>query len=987
MQVRSSTRRRTVVSLQQAAFKRTSFKYVDPEKKSARDKRMAKPPSSSGGGTIRPRVPIPGVPPQPLPLPKTPTDTPSHTPTVPGGTPKKNTPHSMLRKGKLTFPLNGRTQRIPRGPPAPLTVPAPLPVPAPGPAPVPLPVPAPLLVPAPPPVPVPSLAPAPAPVSTPLRFTDGKTAVQKEMETMEKALKLVSHFSDDGRLKPEHHLKNFEVAMKAAGIADYEGLVKAFSLTLRGEAVDFIDDMEIEGYTTWPELRAQFLERYKGDQNDLAIFRKLGQVRQKSSEETVNYNHRFKQEMRWLAPREQESQTVIGHYLQGLREEIRSPLTLQMRGQELAITDLFPEAVSIQKALDLGRSVTSSDRTRSPRRTRFEDEDENAELRRRLAALETSLRKGKSPESDDTNYCGSCGGAGHDNTQCPDFCMICEVDTHGTPSCRVGKKSVRPSKAVTPEGKNKSTTVPPNPNPYCHFCHKYGHTFHQGCPEHAAKFGKDGGNKQQGRGPQVNMAGVVTRRGRGRPWKTVETRGSVWEDRRKELQDFTEVVRQQQALEDPPPNSPASGDTLPLPAVTEQSAATSRPPVTTAELRYHQTLEIVRDKVTQAEISLSLDELFVLAPTCKKFIMNHMAIDAEPPPLPIPMVNLAEAHLDYDPRSPIVDVLVGKHLVRNVLIDGGSGLNLMGSQLMHQLGYSKLQPAPFWIGMANGGSNQTSSGSATAKVRIKEHDRGVECAKTYVPRSIRGLDYINGITDEEEASWLADHPHIIPVAEADVTQLPRVLKLKRTKKKPPQVDPADQAAPSATKVDPPWLRTIDEPVQLCETPAKEAVRNKEVVKYTIPEEEQSKIVNLGTAEAPKTVRINARLDDTEFERALIRILEEYKDVFAWEYADMKGILAEIAEHCIDLVPGSRPSRSQRYRMNPNYAKRVKEDLDKLLKAKFIYPVETPAWLSSIVVVPERNPGSAGNSGGNLNPAEFIDPAESINSVHGVDGNY
>ncbi|KAL3691753.1 hypothetical protein R1sor_005404 [Riccia sorocarpa] len=236
------------------------------------------------------------------------------------------------------------------------------------------------------------------------------------METMEKALKLVSHFADDGKLKPEHHLKNFEVAMRAAGIAESEGLVKAFSLTLRGEAVDFIDDMEIEGYTTRPELRAPFLERYKGDQNDLAILRKLGQVRQKNSEETVNYNHRFKQEMRWLAPREQESQTVIGHYLQGLREEIRSPLTLQMRGQDLAITDLFPEAVSIQKALDLGRSVTSSDHTRSPRRTRFEDEDENAELRRRLAALETSLRKGQSLESDDTSYCGSCGGAGHDNT-------------------------------------------------------------------------------------------------------------------------------------------------------------------------------------------------------------------------------------------------------------------------------------------------------------------------------------------------------------------------------------------------------------------------------------------------------------------------------------------------------------------------------------------------------------------------------------------
>ena len=41
-------------------------------------------------------------------------------------------------------------------------------------------------------------------------------------------------------------------------------------------------------------------------------------------------------------------------------------------------------------------------------------------------------------------------------------------------------------------------------------------------------------------------------------------------------------------------------------------------------------------------------------------------------------------------------------------------------------------------------------------------------------------------------------------------------------------------------------------------------------------------------------------------------------------------------------------------MNPNYAKAVKEDLEKLLKAGFTEPIDQATWLSSIVVVPKKN---------------------------------
>ena len=41
-------------------------------------------------------------------------------------------------------------------------------------------------------------------------------------------------------------------------------------------------------------------------------------------------------------------------------------------------------------------------------------------------------------------------------------------------------------------------------------------------------------------------------------------------------------------------------------------------------------------------------------------------------------------------------------------------------------------------------------------------------------------------------------------------------------------------------------------------------------------------------------------------------------------------------------------------MNPNYAAKVKEEIDKLLKVEFIRPVKQATWLSPIVVVPKKN---------------------------------
>ena len=51
---------------------------------------------------------------------------------------------------------------------------------------------------------------------------------------------------------------------------------------------------------------------------------------------------------------------------------------------------------------------------------------------------------------------------------------------------------------------------------------------------------------------------------------------------------------------------------------------------------------------------------------------------------------------------------------------------------------------------------------------------------------------------------------------------------------------------------------------------------------------------------------------------------------------------------------SKPSRQRPYTYNDTFAKKIREKIDKLLVAKFIYEIEHIDWVSPIVVVPKKN---------------------------------
>jgi hypothetical protein len=72
-----------------------------------------------------------------------------------------------------------------------------------------------------------------------------------------------------------------------------------------------------------------------------------------------------------------------------------------------------------------------------------------------------------------------------------------------------------------------------------------------------------------------------------------------------------------------------------------------------------------------------------------------------------------------------------------------------------------------------------------------------------------------------------------------------------------------------------------------------------------PVENETILINLGTFENPKEIRISSSLSQEE-KQDLMELLKEFQEVFAWSYEDMLGIDPDIAQHRIPTLPKIKP---------------------------------------------------------------------------------
>jgi hypothetical protein len=69
---------------------------------------------------------------------------------------------------------------------------------------------------------------------------------------------------------------------------------------------------------------------------------------------------------------------------------------------------------------------------------------------------------------------------------------------------------------------------------------------------------------------------------------------------------------------------------------------------------------------------------------------------------------------------------------------------------------------------------------------------------------------------------------------------------------------------------------------------------------------------------------------------------------------MKGIAREVAEHKLNIKPGSKPVKQRLCRFNDEMCKAISKEILKLLSAGFICEVFHPEWLANPVLVKKKN---------------------------------
>ena len=78
----------------------------------------------------------------------------------------------------------------------------------------------------------------------------------------------------------------------------------------------------------------------------------------------------------------------------------------------------------------------------------------------------------------------------------------------------------------------------------------------------------------------------------------------------------------------------------------------------------------------------------------------------------------------------------------------------------------------------------------------------------------------------------------------------------------------------------------------------------------------------------KTVLIAKEMQLADNTR-LAELLRQYSDVFALLFEDMKGLNPAFYQDQINLHKDAKPIQLRRYGLNPDYAVKVKEEIDKL----------------------------------------------------------
>ena len=84
------------------------------------------------------------------------------------------------------------------------------------------------------------------------------------------------------------------------------------------------------------------------------------------------------------------------------------------------------------------------------------------------------------------------------------------------------------------------------------------------------------------------------------------------------------------------------------------------------------------------------------------------------------------------------------------------------------------------------------------------------------------------------------------------------------------------------------------------------------------------------------------------------MLKEFKDVFAWDYNEMPGLDAGLVAHTLNVDPEAKPVAHPARIFHTEIEGQIVKEVQKLLAAGFIKPIQHPRWLFNIVPIKKKN---------------------------------
>ncbi|KAA3486471.1 RNA-directed DNA polymerase (Reverse transcriptase), Ribonuclease H-like protein [Gossypium australe] len=124
-------------------------------------------------------------------------------------------------------------------------------------------------------------------------------------------------------------------------------------------------------------------------------------------------------------------------------------------------------------------------------------------------------------------------------------------------------------------------------------------------------------------------------------------------------------------------------------------------------------------------------------------------------------------------------------------------------------------------------------------------------------------------------------------------------------------------------------------------------------KQILPYKESVEIVSLRGKQEKKEVKIGACIT-AETKLDLIKLLREFKYVFAWSYQDMFGLSTDIVVHRLPIKEECKLVQQKLRKMRPDVLLKIKEEVKKQFNVGFLQMVKYSEWVANIVPVPKKD---------------------------------